>query len=276
MKNAVQLLFLFLLLPALSFAQTKVDAREIIAKINQGEAVAYRNAEITGDLDLTQLANKQLQKDADNQDKTKIFVSTVTAPVSFTNCTFNGQVLAYFNPDNFELSNGEAVRNLTKSWVGESKNEIYNTNFQKEVRFVNCTFEQNSNFKYSQFSGPVSFAGSRFQKEAFFKYSKFEKSVDFSKARFENGAMFKYVTFPQEPNFSGAVFEEEADFKYAQFPRGVNFQKARFDGLANFKYTQFTEPLNLKGADFKTGSDFKYTQLNGRKVSSAYFLDKAE
>ena len=58
MKKSVQLLFLLLLLPALSFAQTRVDAKEIIAKINRGEAVNYKNARIEGNLDLTQLATK--------------------------------------------------------------------------------------------------------------------------------------------------------------------------------------------------------------------------
>ncbi|MGV3589490.1 MAG: pentapeptide repeat-containing protein [Adhaeribacter sp.] len=279
MKKYVQiLLLLLLLLPALSFAQSRVDAKEIIAKINRGEAVNYKNARIEGNLDFTQLSNKKLKKESDNnnENNTKFYVSTVTAPVSFTNCTFSGHVLGYFNPDNFDLSNDGTVRNLTKSWVGEAKNEVYNTNFEKEVKFLNCTFEQSSNFKYSEFKDGVSFAGSRFGKEAFYKYTKFEKAADFSQAQFENGAVFKYVKFPQQPNFSGVAFAGETDFKYAHFPEGVNFQKTQFKDFANFKYTQFAEPLNLKGAAFKKEGDFKYTQLNGRKVSSAYFLDKAE
>ena len=276
MKKTVRFLWLLLLLPALSIAQTRVDAKEIIAKINRGEAVSYKNARIEGNLDLTQLSNKQLKKETDTEDQSKVYISTVTAPMSFTNCTFSGHVLGYFNPDNFDLSNGNTVRNLTKSWVGEAKNEVYNTNFEKEVKFLNCTFEQSSNFKYSEFKEAASFAGSRFGKEAVFKYTKFEKAADFNKAQFENGAVFKYVKFPQQPDFSGATFAGETDFKYAQFPEGVNFQKTQFKDFANFKYTQFAEPLQLKGAAFKKEGDFKYTQLNGQKISSTYFLDKAE
>lgn len=276
MKKYCPLLFLLLLLPALSFAQTKVAAQDIITKVNRGEAVLYRNVTITGDLDLTQLANKKLKKETDNEDQSKVYVSTVTVPVSFANCTFSGHVLGYFNPDNFELSNGGTVRNLTKSWVGEAKNEVYNTNFEKEVQFLNCTFEQSSNFKYSEFKEGVSFAGSRFVKEAFFKYTKFEKAADFNKAQFEIGAVFKYVKFPQPPNFSNATFAGETDFKYTHFPQGVNFQKAQFKDFANFKYTKFAEPLNLRGAAFKKEGDFKYTQLDGQKISSTYFLNKTE
>ncbi|GEO04561.1 hypothetical protein AAE02nite_22250 [Adhaeribacter aerolatus] len=276
MKKYCLILFLLLLLPALSFAQTNVAAQDIIAKINRGEAVNYKNARIEGNLDFTQLLNKKLKKETDHEDRSKFYISTVTAPVSFNNCTFSGHVLGYFNPDNFDLSNGSTVRDLKKSWVGEAKNEVYNANFEKEVKFLNCTFEQSSNFKYSEFKEGVSFAGSRFSKEAFFKYSKFEKAADFNKAQFENGAVFKYVKFPQHPNFSGATFAGETDFKYAHFPEGVNFQKAQFKDFANFKYTQFAQPLNLKGAAFKKEGDFKYTQLNGQKISSAYFLDKTE
>ncbi|KAA5542853.1 pentapeptide repeat-containing protein [Adhaeribacter rhizoryzae] len=276
MKKYAQVLLLLLLLPALSFAQSRIDAKEIIARINRGEAVNYKNARIEGNLDFTQLANKKLKKETDTEDQSKVYISTVVAPISFTNCTFSGHVLGYFNPDNFDLSNGGTVRNLTRSWVGEAKNEVYNANFEKEVTFLNCTFEQSSNFKYSEFKEGVSFAGSRFGKEAVFKYTKFEKAADFNKAQFQNGAIFKYVKFPQQPNFSGAAFAGETDFKYAHFPEGVNFQKTQFKDFANFKYTQFAEPLNLKGAAFKKEGDFKYTQLNGRKVSSTYFLDKAE
>jgi uncharacterized protein YjbI with pentapeptide repeats len=276
MKMSFPLLFLLLLYPILSFAQTRVNAEEIIAKINRGEEINYKNVRIEGNLDLTQLANKQLKKETDTEEQSKVYISTVKVPITFADCTFSGHVLGYFNPDNFSLSNGTSVRDIKKSWVGEGKNEVYNTNFEKEVKFLNCTFGQSSNFKYSEFKEGVSFAGSRFGKEAFFKYTKFGKAADFNKAQFDHGAVFKYVKFPQQPNFSGAAFAGETDFKYAHFPEGVNFQRTQFKDFANFKYTQFSEPLHLKGAAFKKEGDFKYTQLNGRKISSTYFLDKKE
>ncbi|MEJ8803648.1 pentapeptide repeat-containing protein [Pontibacter sp. H249] len=261
MMRNLQILLVLLMLPLATWAQTKVSASEIIAKINRGEAVSYKNAEITGDLDLTRLKNMKLKNQkGDSKYSTKEYISTVTAPLTFINCTFNGDVLAYFNPD--------SGTNMVKS-----SNELYNTNFEQDVRFEGCVFEEASAFKYSEFEGGASFIGTRFSEEALFKYSKFRKAVNFSSATFRNDANFKYVTFPVRVNFTGATFGGEANFKYAKFDEGVNFQKATFDGTANFKYAKISDSFNIKGADFNGGDDFKYTKLNNRQVSLTTLLE---
>lgn len=261
MMKKLQVLVVLMMLPLFTWAQSRVNASDIIAKINRGEAVAYKNADIVGNLDLTKLQNMKL-KDRKGNDKysTKEYISTVTAPISFVNCTFKGDVLAYFNPDN-----GVNIVN--------SSNEVYNTNFEKDVRFENCTFEEKSAFKYSEFDGNVSFAGSRFSEEALFKYSKFRGATDFSEARFKEDANFKYVTFPGKVTFAAATFGGEANFKYAKFEEGVNFQKANFDGTANFKYAKISDSFNIRGANFRGGDDFKYTKLNNRQVSLTTLLE---
>ncbi|PRY06070.1 pentapeptide repeat protein [Pontibacter ummariensis] len=245
------MLFVLLMFPLLCWAQTSVNASEIIAKINRGEAVSYKNAVIVGDLDMTRLENMKQQKG----NGSKEYVSTVTVPLSFTNCTFKGDVLAYYNPETSNLFN--------------SSDEVYNTNFEESVRFENCKFEEASAFKYSEFKEGASFANSKFSEEGLFKYSKFAKRVDFSNALFREDANFKYVKFPVLVSFAGATFGEEANFKYAEFQEGVNFRKAVFDGTANFKYAKVKDAFDIKGADFRGGDDFKYTQLNNRKVSLA-------
>lgn len=242
-----------LMLPLLSWAQSKVNASEIIEKINRGEAVSYRNAEITGNLDMTKLQNMKRKNGKDGD--TKEYISTVTAPVTFVNCTFSGDVLAYFSPD----SGASGIMN--------GSGEVYNTNFERDVLFENCRFEQGSAFKYSEFKGDASFVGSRFSEEALFKYTKFSQNANFSNVRFEEEANFKYVDFPRKISFAGATFEEEANFKYAKFKDGVNFQKAVFDGTANFKYANISNSFNIKGADFRGGDDFKYTKLNNKSIS---------
>jgi hypothetical protein len=263
MKKQVHLLLALLFLPLLTIAQTKVDASEIIAKINRGEAVNYKNVEITGNLDLTKLSNMKLKKEKGDNNSTKEYISTVTAPVTFEKCTFNGSVLGYFNPDN-------GVN------VVKSSNEVYNTNFEKDVRFENCTFEDDAAFKYSEFKGKVSFAGSRFEEEALFKYAKFKETADFGKAEFEDDANFKYVTFPTVANFKNAQFNEEANFKYAKFQKGADMQQATFNGNADFKYTQFSESANLKGTSFKGSTDFKYTKLNNQSVTLSALQERSK
>ncbi|MBB6611525.1 pentapeptide repeat-containing protein [Pontibacter sp. Tf4] len=255
MKKHVHLLLALLFLPLLTIAQNKVAASEIIAKINRGEAVNYKNAEITGNLDMTKLQNMKLKNEKAGKNDTKEHISTVIAPLVFENCTFKGDVLAYFNPDNGVKS------------ASTTGGEVYNTDFKKEVRFENCTFEAATAFKYSDFEQEVSFAGSRFAEEALFKYSKFAKAADFSKATFADDANFKYTAFRDEANFKGAVFEDDADFKYAKFETGADLQRSVFEGLANFKYTHFSKTANLDNVSFKGGTDFKYTRLNNRPAS---------
>ncbi|WP_210487551.1 pentapeptide repeat-containing protein [Rufibacter aurantiacus] len=267
-KRLTHLLLLFLLLPALAWAQTSVPASEIIAKINRGEAVSYQNATITGDLDLTQLQNKTLKKnESGGKHDSKVYNSTVTAPVSFTNCTFQGNVLAYYNPNSID---GDGL----KVNLQNGKEEVYNTNFEKDVRFEKCTFEKRSAFKYSVFNADASFAGSTFQQEALFKYSKFNGKIDFAKARFNEVANFKYVNFPAKTDFKGASFNEEADFKYASFPQGGDFQNAVFNSLANFKYAKLSDPMQWKGASFKGGQDLKYASLNQKSFSAAALQER--
>lgn len=255
MKKSFLLLFL-LAVPFLTWAQTRVNASEIIAKINRGEAVTYKNAEIVGVLDLTRLDNMRLEKKADGKNSTDEYISTVKVPLTFIDCTFKDDVLAYYNPDN------EDIKILNR------KKEVYNTNFDKAVRFENCVFEGYSAFKYSKFKEDVSFAGSNFRHEANFKYIKFSKSADYSTAKFAEEANFKYVTFPEQTSFGNASFKREANFKYAKFSGDADFKAADFRGLANFKYTKVANNMHLQKAMFRGDEDFKYTKVNNRMVFS--------
>lgn len=266
MKKLAQAFLFIILIPGAVVAQQNVAARDIIAQINRGQVVAYQNATITGDLDLTQLNNKKLKEQSDKDDpSTQEYISTVTAPLQFTNCTFAGKVLAYFNPNQ--------GMNFTNN---AERNEIYNANFAQDVRFESCIFQQEAAFKYSQFKTTVSFAGSQFSDEALFKYTKFEQAPNFSRAKFTDGAVFKYVHFPAGTNFSQAVFSKEADFKYAKFPGDSNLERAQFLGSANFKYADFSAAVKLQGIAFKGATDFKYTQLGNRKFNEVFPAAKTE
>ena len=265
MKNALLTFLLIIIVAGGVAAQTNVAAAEVIAQINRGQAVTYKNVEITGDLDLTQLNNKTLKEQSAGMHPNKVFVSTVTAPLQFTNCTFTGKVLAFFNPDQYKI-------NLNNN----GNSAVYNTNFDKEVRFQNCTFQQGANFKYSEFTEGVSFAGSQFKDEAFFKYTKFAQAPDFGKVQFTDGVVFKYVHFPAGTNFSQAVFTDDADFKYAKFPGKSNLERAQFNGFANFKHAEFSDDVKVQGLAFNGGKDFKYTRMGGQKFSDTFREEKVK
>lgn len=224
------LVFLLLAIPAaFCQAQTRVKASDLVAQINAGKPVEYDNAIIEGELDLTNLENRRVERSSsswfgfrDNE----LFESRVEVPLKFTNCTFEDDVLAYYHL--------------------EHRNETYVAHFEKDAVFSHCVFKRASEFKYSEFNQAAIFEGSNFRREANFKYSEFTDG----------------------PSFAGANFERGADFKYTEFPRETSFEKATFEGLANFKYTKFRSPLNMNGVSFRGEEDFKYTKIDGQSFTS--------
>src|SRR5436853_4499994 len=173
MKKITTLLYVILTLPVISFAQKTVTAESIIASINNHTAVNLKDVQVTGDLDFTMLADMKLEQQNSSE---KVYISTVTIPVSFSNCSFNGKVLGYYNPD--------AAKPFVKS------STVYNANFTADVSFENCSFENHVSFKYSTFEAGVSFA----------------------KSQFNDGAEFKYTKFDEGPKFTGSIFKDEAVF----------------------------------------------------------------
>ena len=244
MKKAKVLIIMILVIPIISFAQTRVKASDVIEQINEREAVRYENAEIIGDLDFTSVKDITLDKQSGS---TKTYSCHVRSPISFINCIFRGGVIAYIND--------------------ERKNETYNAVFHDDVDFGGCEFKEDSAFKYAKFLGDANFENTKFQEEALFKYTKFSTKVSFSKGNFYGAANFKYTKFPELVYFEGAVFGREANFKYTKFPKGVSFANARFRRRADFKYTKFYEPVNFDGTEFNGDADFKYTKIDGRSFT---------
>ena len=247
-----------LLLPAWSFAKSQVKASTIIDQINAGKAVQYKNAEIAGNLDFTSIkdvtvdekskANRLLSKGS-----TLVYLYHVRSPVSFTNCVFTGDVLAYVHDDD--------------------ENETHNAIFYKDVDFQGCDFQGKSAFKYVKFKTKANFKNTQYSDEALFKYTKFSTDVSFSNSHFSKEANFKYTKFPKAVNFDKANFQRLANFKYTKFPEGVNFKDAQFKGNADFKYTKFSEPVNFDGVVFDADVNFKYTKLDGKSFTT-YLLKK--
>ena len=236
-----------LLLPAWSFAKSQVKASTIIDQINAGKAVQYKNAEIVGNLDFTSIKDVTVDEKSNanrllSKGSTLVYLYHVRSPVSFTNCIFTGDVLAYVHDDD--------------------ENETHNTIFYKDVDFQGCDFQGKSAFKYVKFKTKANFKNTQYSDEALFKYTKFSTDASFSNSRFNKVANFKYTKFSTDISFSSSHFSKEANFKYTKFPKAVNFDKATFQRLANFKYTKFPEGVNFKDAQFMGDTDFKYTKFS--------------
>ncbi|QJW88166.1 pentapeptide repeat-containing protein [Spirosoma taeanense] len=252
MKKMLTSLLLFLTALAPTLAQQTVDAREIIAKINRKEPVTYQNVTITGDLDLTNLANRRERREGNWRGESEEYLSTVEAPLTFRNCQFQGKVLAYRTEENRPM---------------KASSKVYNADFREAVTIENCQFADDAAFKYSTFSQRALFTGNTFRDDALFKYAKFRNAADFSGSTFQGYADFKYTKFDEESAFQKVAFERTADFKYTKFDEGTDFRQARFSGNADFKYTHFPQGTNFDEVRFNGSTDFKYTTLDGRRFA---------
>jgi len=249
MKNLKALIIVMFFIPVISFGQTRVEAKDIIDQINKGKEVSYKDVEIVGNLDFTAIKDVTREEHHRwlNFVSDRSYFCHVKSSISFINCTFLGDVLAYVHND--------------------LEDETYNAVFHENVNFEGCEFRKESAFKYAKFMKKANFENTKYQEEALFKYTKFSTEVSFSKACFYDDADFKYTDFPEAVSFAGATFKQDADFKYTEFPRGVNFANAEFRGYANFKYTKFREPVNFDGTVFKEDAQFKYAKVDGRSFT---------
>lgn len=249
MKNLSLFFALFLSLSGYALAQSRVSADEIIKKINNGEDVRYENVKIKGVLDFTNLNNREVTDQENNWFgyDSKTYESQVEVAVEFVECIFVDDVLAYYNDED---------------------DDTYIAHFEDDVIFRQCSFERDSEFKYSEFPEMADFSKSVFTRSANFKYAEFEEGPNFADCIFQREANFKYAEYDDMPNYKAVVFEDDANFKYADFPEGVNFESAIFNELANFKYSKFSEPLNLNGVVFNGDEDFKYTKVEGKDFTT--------
>ncbi len=218
MRQAIAIL---LFLSAISsFAQSSIKAQDILRDINDGKSVSHKNVTIEGYLDLTDLKNRRhTQSSFDFFGKgNDTYESTVEGSITFVNCTFTDDVIAYYHV--------------------ERDNDTFIAHFEEDVVFQNCTFKRKSEFKYSEFEEKADFSGSVFNREANFKYAEFSETPDFNKVNFRDDANFKYAEFPRGVSFEGATFMQLANFKYTKFRSPLNIKDVSFRGEEDFKYTK--------------------------------------
>lgn len=218
MKHLLLTLICLVAAAAPSVSKSKIKASDIIKQINEGRAVDYSNVEIEGDLDFTNLKNERPAGNWFLSFDNGTYKSTVEVLVKFTNCTFLGDVLAYYHIPR--------------------KNATHIAHFEKDATFKNCVFKKASEFKYSEFNGTTTFAGCTFNECANFKYAQFSSGPLFANAKFESGADFKYTKFPSETSFEKATFHGLANFKYTKFRTPLNMTDVAFEGSEDFKYTK--------------------------------------
>lgn len=259
MKNKITLLTLaFAFVSFTAFAQKRINAKDIIKDIKAGKNVEISNATIEGMLDFTYMEEKlkdlpKRKKRWWNNGESNDVKNKIETKVSFTNCTFKDDVLAYI-PDS------------------DDSGYTFTADFEDDAIFENCTFERKAMFKYSDFESNASFENTKFKDDSTFKYAKFKRSASFENTVFENEATFKYAQFRNFISFENSTFQESATFKYAKFSDGVSLKNVQFEENLNIKYTSVKGKFNISGMKVAYDIDSKYTTINGRSFSK-YLLD---
>lgn len=202
-------------------AQRTVSAADILDDIKAGKSVAYENVTVTGTLDMT-FMNEKLP-DLPKKHKwyrnggSNAIKETIDGKISFVNCVFEDDVLAYFHDEDSKYT--------------------FTASFDNDVRFKNCEFKRNAMFKYSAFERNADFSGSKFLKESTFKYAKFDTFVSFSNTFFEEYATFKYTKFKEGVSFNNAKFEDDLNLKYTKVRGDFNVSGLEVAHDINSKYT---------------------------------------
>jgi len=233
-KRTVISLFLTLLFVGFAVAQQSVSASDIMADIKAGKDISYENVTVTGDFDMTFMEEKlpdlpKKRKWWKNGGSNSV-EEQIESSISFKNCTFEGNVYAYFHDDEF---------------LGTGSKYTFIANFEDDVTFENCTFKEDALFKYSEFDQDASFAGSEFNERTTFKYAEFENNV----------------------SFANTNFRESAVFKYTQFKEGVSFNNAKFMDNLDIKYMEVRGNFDAKNMTVSNRIDAKYTDINGDGLS---------
>ncbi len=223
------MIFLFITLPFMAWAQRQVEASAILQRINQGLPVEYRDVRITSELDLTTLHNlRQVSEhryQGQGQDVhvyAQSYAAHLTLPVVFINCSFSGEFVASRQRDNM----------------------IYEADFARTVRFEGCIFE----------------------KMATFRHCWFEKEVTFANCSFLGGVDFRHSYFVTRPSFYGTIFGWEADLRHTTFYQGASFDQADFKADANFRHAEFSGPMSFKRTELGERADFGLAQLNEERL----------
>ncbi len=242
-------------------AQKTIEASDIMKDIKSGKSISYQNAIISGTLDFTYMdeALEKLPAKRKNSwwgnSNTNEVKKLIEVKISFTNCTFKDDVLAYI-PD-------------------EDSGYTFTANFEDIALFKNCNFERKAMFKYSRFERDSDFSGSTFDDDTTFKYAKFDRDISFQNTKFAEIATFKYAKFSRKVSFANSVFEDSAVFKYTKFNEGVSFNNTSFEEDLNIKYMTVSGDFDITKMKVSYDIDSKYTKINGKSFNK-HLLKESE
>jgi hypothetical protein len=214
----------------------KIDASAILKAISKGQDLVYRDAEIEGVLDLTELDAYLVGP--------QLLISDVMSSLTFFNCTFKDGI---------------------KGFVSDEKGQR-RVRFLKNLSFIQCSFQGKVDLRYAEINGPALFSGTYFQEETSMENCLFRSALLMNKTVFSKDLKMQQCHFQQETNFMNANFGGLCSFQGAQFERDAQFGVAEFHGYADFSRTHF-----FRGAFYNYAKFFDRAIFN-----TSSFRDRAE
>ena len=229
----------------------KINASLIVECLRNDQPIQIKNAEITGDLDLTSLGQGDLSGSIQ-----------VAVPVIITDSRFTGMVIG----SNTEF---KQVVNFSRT---QFKNlvDFSQTQFDAGVSFNQADFSSEAYFFLTQFSGGADFIETHFRQGANFLQARFAKDSNafflkaifdgdtlFNSALFAAPAIFTQTKFKGSVQFDGAVFQDDASFREASFERATPNETVSFTGasltMLDINKAQFAvKQLDLSSASYKS------------------------
>ncbi len=245
-KNPVTLFLVLFLCIGFSFthiAQTHIQADIIMKEISKGNRVDYENLTIRGNLDFTLITNKSRGGSYGVRDGVvREYIGKVTAPVTFTNCTFLGEVIT-----------------KTESRVPGVRKENF-TWFEAPVTFAGCTFQERVEFLNMRIGDQLEITNSIFEDDIRFDKVHFDTAPVFAGNKLDGSFRNKRTNWIAE---AGSLMEEEAQPENAVYLKLKNpsFQKIRIR-FGNNTWT--LSPLGTSGLNTVAGEEI-YLVENGKK-----------
>jgi uncharacterized protein YjbI with pentapeptide repeats len=219
---------------ALSANAPQVTAKEVLSLVKDGKPVYYEDVFITGDLDLSELAERLVKGPF-------VVINSTVQNASFDEVIFEEDVILW----------GSSFGNASFNGTGFSQADFGNTHFD------------HSSFMGATFSSPVSFDGAVFQEDVSFVDTRFMKDASFIGARFLNDSDFNYTTFGYYTYFSAAQFLGNATFSDVLFQGDLDFYLADFNGAANFFGSDFEGAVGFSDVSFGGPAGFGLTRFFG-------------
>jgi len=234
MKNLLILLLAFL---TTTCASTNLDKNmnDFEELIRAGKDVYIENKTFKEAVDFTKILPPNPVNIGSNRVR-------IVSSVTFMNCTFESDVIAYS--------------------LDENGNKTY-TSFQSNLSFIGCTFNGSVNFRSSTVLGRVVFSGSYFEKTANFEECSFQQLTHFNKCAFHEELRFQNTFFMQRVNFINAEFDANVSFQGSTFNSTAQFSNTRFIGYADFSMINWRENVFFNYAEIADRSVFNSSRFSG-------------